>query len=155
MEEFERTLHAQLRRIHILEDQITDDTSEEILRVFAPDLRRSILLLTGTKRSVVNWALMAMYDAMGRITVSKEGLRASVESALISWDHKRFITEGPGYLHKLTPSRKKEKLLLSDHLKEQKEIIKSLIICSKDFSTFLNEHVKIEDVIGLLGKKGQ
>lgn len=153
--EFERMLHVQLRRIHILMDQVTDDTSQEILKVFAPNLRRNILLLTETKMGVINWALTTMYDTMGRVTVSKEGLKASVESALITWDHQRFITEGPLYLDKLIRSRKKGKVLLSDHLDEQKKILKSLILCSTNLSEFINEHVKIQDAIGHIGKKNR
>ena len=66
-----------------------------------------------------------------------------------------YVAEGRSYLDELGRSSKKAKLLLSDHLKEQKEIIESLSLCSKDFSEFIKEHVKIQDVIGLVAKKAR
>ena len=153
VEEFKRALYAQLERIRIFMDQITDNTSEEILKIFAPDLRRNILILTQTKRSAVNWVLLAMYDIIEKTTVSKDGLKATIQSALINWDHQRFVAEGQSYLAELGRSSKGAKLLFSDHLKEQKEIIKSLSLCSKDFSEFIKEHVNIQEAIGLVAKK--
>ncbi len=155
VEEFKRALYAQLKRIRIFMDQITDNTSEEILKVFAPDLRRNILLLTQTKMSALNWVLSAMYDIIQKTTVSRDGLKATIQSALIYWDHQRFVSEGRSYLAELGRSSKKTKLLLSNHLKEQKEIIRSLSLCSKDFSDFIKDHVNIQDAIGLVAKKAR
>ena len=155
VDEFKRVLYAQLERIRIFLNQITDHTSEEILKVFAPDLRRNILLLTQKKISVVNWVLSALYDVIQRTTISRDGLKATIQSSLINWDHQRFVAEGRSYLAELGRSSKKSKLLLSDHLKEQKEIIKSLSLCSKDFSEFIKEHVKIQDAIGLIARKAR
>ena len=155
VEEFKRALYAQLVRIRIFMDQITDHTSEEILKVFAPDLRRNILLLTQRKMSAVSWVLSAMYEIIQRTTISRGVLKTTIQSALINWDHQRFVAEGESYLAELGRSSKKTNVLLSDHLKEQKEIIKSLSLCSKSFSEFIKEHVKIQDAIGLVAKKAK
>lgn len=155
VQDFKSALYAQLQRIRIFMDQITDHTSEEILKLFAPDLRRKILLLTQRKMSAVNQVLWAMYDIMEKTTVSKDGLKATIQSALLNWNHQRFVTEGRSYLSELGRGSKKANLLLSDHLKEQKEIIRCLSLCSKDFSQFIKENVKIHDAIGLVGKKAQ
>ena len=153
VEIFKRSLYAQRQRLAIFMDQITDHTSEEILKLFAPDLRRNISLLTRTKMSAINRVLLAMYDIIEKTTVSKDGLKATIQSALINWDHQRFVAEGRSYLDELGRSSKGAKLLFSDHLKEQKEIIKSLSLCSKDFSEFIKEHVNIQEAIGLVAKK--
>ncbi len=155
VEDFKAALYAQIERIRIFMNQITDHTSEEILKIFAPDLRRNVLLLTQTKMSAVNWVLSAMYDIIQRTTISKDGLKATIQSALINWDHQTFVADGRSYFAELGRSSKKAQLLLSDHLKEQKEIIKSLSLCSKDFSEFIKEHVKIQDAIGLVAKKAR
>lgn len=155
VEEFKRALRAQLTRMHIFMNQITDDTSEQILKMFAPQVRSNIVLLTRTKMGVVEWVLMSLYSIIERTTVSEQGLKATVESALITWDHQRFMAEGLPYLAELRRTRQRGKMLLSNHLKEQKEIIKSLVTCSKEFSQFLNEHIKIQDAIGLIQKKNR
>ena len=153
VEEFKRVLYAQVERIRIFMDQITDNTSEEILKIFAPDLRRNILILTRRKMSAVNWILSSMYNIIQKTTVSKDGLKATIQLSLINWDHQRFVAEGWSYLDELGRSSKRARLLLSDHLKEQKEIIKSLSLCSKDFSEFIKEHINIQEAIGLAAKK--
>jgi len=155
VEEFKRALYAQLERIRIFMDQITDNTSEEILKIFAPDLRRNILILTQRKMSAVNWVLSAIYDTIKKTTVSKDGLNATIQTALINWDHQRFVDDGRSYWAELSRSSKRAKLLLSDHLQEQKEIIKSLSLCSKDFSEFIKEHINIQEAIGLVAKKAR
>lgn len=96
-----------------------------------------------------------MYDTIQKTAVSKDGLQATIQSALINWDHQRFVAEGRSYLAELGRSSKKAKLLLSDHLEEQKEIIRSLSLCSKEFSEFIKEHVNIQDAIGIVTKKAR
>jgi hypothetical protein len=150
---FKKALYKQLERLRIFMDQITDNTSEEILKIFAPGLRRNILILTQRKMSAVNWVLSSMYDTIQKTTVSKNGLNAIIQSELIRWDHQRFVNEGQSYWVELSRSSKRAKVLLSDHLKEQKEIIKSLNLCSKDFSEFIKEHISIQETIGLVSKK--
>jgi hypothetical protein len=71
VEGFKKALHKQLERLRIFMDQITDNTSEEILKIFAPELRRNILILTQRKMSAVNWVLSSMYDTIQKTTVSK------------------------------------------------------------------------------------
>ncbi len=153
VEEFKRALYTQLERLRIFMDQITDNTSEEILKIFTPELRRNIVILTQRKMSAVNWVLSSMYDTIQKTTVSKNGLNAIIQSELISWDHQKFVDEGRSYLIELNRSSKRAKVLLSDHLKEKKEIIKSLSLCSKDFSKFIKEHINIEETIGLVSKR--
>jgi len=155
VEDFKAALYAQIERIRIFMGQITDHTSEEILKIFAPDLRRNVLVLTQTKMSAVNWVLSAILDIIQKTTISKDGLKATIQSALITWDHQRFVADGRSYFAELGRSSKKTQLLLPDHLKEQKEIIKSLSLCSKNFSEFIKEHVKIQDAIGLVAKKAR
>ncbi len=152
LEEFKSGLYTQIQRLNILIDQITDHTSGEFLKLFAPDLRRKISLLIHTKMSTVYVVLRGMYDIKEGATISKEGFTVTIQTALLNWNHQKFVAEGESYLRELGRHSKKDSLLLSDHLQAQKEVIESLTLCSKDFSEFLKEHVSIQDALGLLRK---
>jgi len=152
LEEFKSALHAQIQRLNILIDQITDHTSGEILKLFAPDLRRKISLLIHTKMSAIYIVLRGMYDIQEKTTISNKGFTATIQTALLNWNHQKFVTEGESYLRELGRHSKKASLVLSDHLQEQKEVIEGLALCSKNFSEFLKEHVAIQDAVGLLRK---
>ncbi len=153
MEDFKDSLYSQLSRIYIIMDQITDNTSEKILKLFAPDLRRNIWDLANMKMGAINLVLRAMHDGMDKTKMSEEGLKSTIQSASLNWDHKRFVSEGESYLSQLDEHNKESQHLLSDHLKEQKEIIRCLSLCSNEFSQFIEKHIKIQDAIGLVNKK--
>ena len=154
-EDFKKSLYAQRQRIRIFMDQITDHTSEEILKLFAPNLRRNVSILTQRKMSAINRVLLAMYDITEKAKISKDGLKVTIQSALLIWDHKRFVGGGESCLAELGARNKKAEYYLSDHLEEQKEIIRCLIWCSKEFSQFIKEHIKIEDAVGLVKKRAR
>jgi len=152
LEEFRSGLYAQIQRLNILIDQITDHTSGEILKLFAPDLRRKISLLIHSKMSTIYIVLRGMYDIKEKTTISKEGFTATIQTALLNWNHQKFVTGGESYLRELGRHSKKASLVLSDHLQEQKEVIEDLTVCSNDFSEFLKEHVSLPDAVGVLRK---
>lgn len=152
LEEFRKGLYAQIQRLNILIDQITDHTSGEILKLFTPDLRRKISLLIHSKMSAIYVVLRGMYDIKEKTTISKDGFTLTIQTALLNWDHQKFITGGESYLRELGRRSKKASLVLSDHLQEQKEVIEALVMCSNDFSKFLKEHVSLSDAVGVLRK---
>jgi len=152
LEEFRSGLYAQIQRLNILIDQITDHTSGEILKLFAPDLRRKISLLIHSKMSTIYIVLRGMYDIKEKTTISKEGFTETIQTALLNWNHQKFVTGGESYLRELGRHSKKASLVLSDHLQEQKEVIEDLTVCSNDFSEFLKEHVSLPDAVGVLRK---
>ncbi len=152
LEEFKSGLYAQIQRLNILIDQVTDHTSGEILKLFAPDLRRKISLLIHSKMSAIYIVLRGMYDIKEKTTISKEGFTATIQTALLNWNHQKFVTGGESYLRELGEHSKKASLVFSDHLQEQKKVIEDLTACSNDFSEFLKEHVSLPDAVGVLRK---
>ncbi len=153
LEEFRSSLYAQIQRLNILIDQITDHTSGEILKLFAPDLRRKISLLIHSKMSAIYIVLLGMYDIKEKTRISKEGFTATIQTALLNWNHQKFVTGGESYLRELGRHSKKASLVLSDHLQEQKKIIEDLTVCSNNFSKFLRDHVSLPDAVGVLKKR--
>jgi hypothetical protein len=97
--------------------------------------------------------LSAMDEAIQKTTVSKDGLKVTVNSALINWDHQRFVDDSGPYLMELFKGSKKAKVLLPDHLNEQKKVIRALTLCSKKLSAFISENVNIAEAMGLASKK--
>jgi hypothetical protein len=93
-----------------------------------------------------------MYDIKEKTTISKEGFTATIQTALLNWDHQKFVTGGESYLRELGQHSKKASLVFSDHLREQKEVIEDLTECSKTFSEFLKEHVSLPVAVGVLRK---
>jgi len=148
-ENFKELLYAQRQRISIFQEQITDNTSEEILKIFAPELRRNIIMLTQTKASLINHIILAIWDA-GKPKMSEHGLMISVHSALLDWNHERFLHDGRSYLMQLSRHGRKTKLFLAKHIEEQKQIIESLHQCSMRLSEFIKTQIKIEEVIGII-----
>ncbi|MCF8146040.1 MAG: hypothetical protein K9N21_19200 [Deltaproteobacteria bacterium] len=152
LEEFKSGLYAQIQRLNIFIDQITDRTSGEILKLFAPDLRRKISLLIQSKMSAMFIVLRGMYDIEEKATITKEGITATIQTALLNWNHVKFVAGGESYLRELGQHSKNTSLVLSDHLQEQKKVIEDLIECSNDFSKFLKEHVRLPDAVSVLRK---
>jgi hypothetical protein len=153
LEEFKSGLYAQIQRLNIFLNQVSDPTSGELLRLFAPDVRRKISLLIETKMSAVYVVLRAMYDIKEKAKLSKDGLTFTIQSALLEWDHKKFVTGGEIYLSELGRHSKKANFLVADHLQQQRRVINDLTQCSKEFSEFLKAHVSVQDAVHLLRKK--
>jgi len=152
LEEFRSGLYAQIQRLKIIIEQITDQTSGEILKLFAPDLRRNISLLIYSKMSAIYIVLQGMYDIKEKTRISKKGFTATIQTALLNWNHQKFVTGGESYLRELGRQSKKVSLVLSDHLQEQKKVIEDLTVCSNDFSKFLKLHVSLPEAVGVLRK---
>lgn len=139
-------VYRQHRRIDMLLEQMEDKDSDEVMRLFTPDIRRHIIDLIHIKRGVISNMVLAV-RAYENIQISRSRLVASLSPALLTWDHEKFLREGHSYLRSLTLSPDRKKFVISDRLKEQQAIVDSLMQCSKQLSGFIRSEIGLGDVI--------
>ena len=144
----ESLLYRQHHRINILLDQIRDPNSDEIMKLFAPDIRRNIIDLIHMKRGFIQEVLRSI-SYFNKIKISKNQLTTNIQSVLLNWNHERFISEGNSYLRSLYDNRKKSNIVISERLSDQRQIVDDLLQCSKELSGFIKKQIGIEDFFGL------
>jgi len=144
--DIENLVYHQKARIHMLVDQMHDKDSDEIMRLFAPDIRRNILDLIHIKRGIIGHMIYAL-SHWEYIEISGRELVANLKTTLLSWDHEKFLLEGSSYIDNLDSSTKMKKVVVSDHLQKQREIVNELMECSKKLSSFIKSQMNLEDVI--------
>jgi hypothetical protein len=128
-------LYSQHRRLHLLLEHLRDDTSEEILKLFAPNIRRRIIELVHLKGGVIECLLFGLerFDET-RIPI--------FVTTIYEWNHDRFIVMGHSDKH-----LKNKKVTVNEWVKEQERSVSELIDCSKELSDFIKSHMNIEDVV--------
>lgn len=139
-------VYTQHRRIHMLIDQMVEKESDEIMRLFAPDIRRNIIDLIHLKAGVIENMVLALTD-YDDIQISGSNVVASLTPELLAWDHEKFLREGRSYVSSLGLSSHREKFVISNRLQEQKAIVDSLMDCSKQLSCFIKSQIGLEGVI--------
>jgi len=144
--EIKNLVYQQHRRIHILLDQLYDNDSEEVMRLFAPDVRRNIIELIHLKNGVIS-NMFLMLRNNDDIEISGHQLLASLKPALLNWNHKKFLHEGYSYVKSLNISSVRSKIKISNHMQEQRAIVRALMECSKQLSTFIKSQISLEDII--------
>jgi len=150
--DLESLLYRQHHRIDILLIQISDPNSDELMKLFAPDIRRNIIDLIHMKRGFIQEVLRTV-SYLRNIEISKNQLIVNIQSELLNWNHEKFISEGHSYLRSLYNNREKRNIVISERLSEQKEIVDDLVQCSKGLSRFIKKHIGIEEFFGLTKRK--
>ena len=150
--DLESLLYRQHHRIHILLDQIRDPNSDEIMKLFAPDIRRNIIDLIHMKRGFIQEVLRSI-SYFNNIKISKNQLTTNIQSVLLNWNHERFTSEGNSYLRSLYDNRKKSNIVISERLSDQRQIVDDLLQCSKELSGFIKKQIGIEEFFGLTNLK--
>ena len=116
------------------------------MRLFAPDVRRNIIELIHLKCGVIG-NMVSMLQHNDNIEISGHQLLASLNPALLNWNHEKFLHEGHSYVKYLNISSVKSKVKISNHMQEQRAIVRALIECSKQLSTFIKSQISLEDII--------
>jgi hypothetical protein len=141
IETLQRLIYRQNNRIYRLIDLLSDDTSNNILKLFLPEVRRRIVDLINQKGGFIAHLVHHFED----IKLIKNQI--TIKSVLIDWNHEAFIEEGHAYLRQLERSSKRSTVPISNHIDNQKQIIDALIECSKEMSDLIKKQIKIEDVV--------
>ena len=144
----EGLLYRQYDRIYILMEQINDHGSEEIMKLFAPDIRRNIINLIHIKGGFIQ-EVIRTFSLFKNIRISKNQIIGSVEPALLDWNHDRFIIEGLSYVRTLQESYKTSDVVISERLSDQRQVVDDLVECSKRLSEFIKTQIGIEEFFGL------
>jgi len=139
-------VYRQYRRINMLLDQMRDKDSDEIMRLFAPDIRRNILELIHLKGGVISHMLNTLRNWKD-VEISGREIVTNLKSNLLTWDHEKFLLEGSSYIEKLDSSPTRKKVVVSDHLQKQRALVNDLMNCSKQLSSFIKSQMSLEDVI--------
>jgi hypothetical protein len=145
--ELKRLLYRQHQRICILLEQINDHNSGEIMKLFAPEIRRNIIGLIHIKGGFIQEFLQNK-SYFENIKISKNQLITNIHSALLDWNHDSFISEGHSYIRSLYANLKKSDIIISKRLQEQKQVVDALIECSKGLSEFIKKDIGIEEFFG-------
>ena len=146
--DLESLLYRQHNRIEILLSQISDPNSDELMKLFAPDIRRNIIDLIHIKGGFIQEVLRNI-SYFRKIEISKNQLIANIQSELLNWNHEKFISEGHSYVRSLYENGEKSNIVISERLSEQKQIVDDLVQCSKELSGFIKKHIGIEEFFGL------
>lgn len=135
-----RLLYSQRHRLHLLLYHLSDDTSEEIMKLFAPNIRRRIIDLVHIKGGAIQHLLFDLhrFDEM-QIPYTN--------TAMYKWSHDRFIEEGDTYTNQILLQAKKKEISVFERMEEQEGIVSDLAECSKELSDFIKSQMDIEDVV--------
>ncbi len=143
-----RLLYSQRHRLHLLLAHLRDDTSEEIMKLFAPNIRRRIIDLVHIKGGAIEYLIFDLHR-------SDEKRFPYINSAIYEWNHDRFIEEGSSYAAQILRRTEKRKISIFERIEEQEGIVTGLAECSKELSDFIRSQIDIEDVVLCRGRKGR
>lgn len=133
-----RQNHKIKRLLYIMSD------SDEIMKLFTPKARRAVLELIHFKGGFiieVMWRLSDFDD------LKASGNKLTLMTRQIDWNHEAFIKDSHKYYKKLKLGPKKQVTVNQDTtIKEQQKILDDLIECSKAFSNFIREQIKLNDI---------
>lgn len=138
--------YSQWRKLDLLLGHMDDPTSEELMRLFAPDTRRKIIELIFIKGGVIR-------ELVFHLRHSEETQVLYASSVMYEWNHDRFLAEGSSYTNQILRPTKKKKISIFERIEEQEGIVSQLAECSKELSDFIKSHMDIEDVIFRKGKR--
>jgi len=133
-------LYSQHCRLSLLLDHLRDDTSEEIMKLFAPNIRRRIIDLVHIKRGAIGHLIFDLHRL-------DEMQIPYTNTAMYEWSHDRFIEEGGSYADQILLQTKKKKISVFERMDEQEKIVSELAECSKKLSDFIKSQMDIEDVV--------
>ena len=134
-------LYSQRRRLRLLLDHIHDDTSEEIMKLFTPDIRRRIIDLVHIKGGAIEHLIYDL-DIFDYKTFDRLYTDPMID--VYDWDHTKFMKEGRSYIRQTT--RAKKKISIFERMPEQDKIVSDLGECSKELSDFIRSQINIEDI---------
>ena len=146
IEELERMLYSQSRRLSLLLQNLRDDTSAEIMRLFTPDIRRRIIDLIHIKGGAIEQVLF-MINRFGKIKLVKNQPVIQTYADLQDWSHDIFVKEGKPYVNQLLIMGREAKVSILGRQREQEQVVNELIECSKKLSDFIKSQIGIEDII--------
>lgn len=139
-------LYSQRHRLRLLLDHLHDDTSEEIMKLFAPNIRRRITDLVHIKGGAIEYLIFDLQK------FDKTQIPYT-DTAIYEWRHDRFIKEGNFYVDQILRQAKKKKSSVFERMDEQEKIVLELAECSKELSDFIKIQIDIEDVVLYREKK--
>jgi tRNA U34 5-carboxymethylaminomethyl modifying GTPase MnmE/TrmE len=140
-------LYKQNNKIRLLLNMLAEPESDEMMKVFAPSTRRKIIALINFKGGFISELTASLWSFDRVKLVNKQAI---VETYILNWNHDNFLKRSDSYLDHLDEDIRKRNtvsLVISDRRKEQEQTVKALIKCSKEFSSFIRSHIKIEDII--------
>lgn len=141
VETLQRLIYRQNSRIYHLIDLLHDDISDDIMKLFVPEMRRRIWDLINLKGGFIAHLVHHFED----IKLTKNQI--TMKSMLIEWNHQAFIEQGHSYVIQLERNSKSTTVPISDHKDNQRAIIDALIECSKEMSDLIKKQIKVEDVV--------
>lgn len=135
-----RLLYSQRHRLHLLVDHLHDDTSEEIMKLFAPNIRRRIIELVHIKGGAIQHLILDLCRL-------DEMQIPYANTVMYEWNHDRFVAEGDSYTDQILLRTKNKKISVFEMMEKQERIVSELAECSKELSDFIKSQMDIEDVV--------
>ena len=145
---FTQLVYAQRRAIATIAEQLCDENLKDIMGLFTPETRRSIGELVHMKGGVIDELL----DCLLKYTEAKERgqqLTVEVNTAVLTWNHDRFVAEGHSYTRFVFRARADTNISLLQRLEEQQPVLRELVQCSNRLSEFISKHFDLDTVIGI------
>jgi hypothetical protein len=131
---------SQQSNIILIVKHLSDYTSDDILKLFAPSTRRRIFELIHIKGGVIQ-------ELLRDLQLSDEEDVLYADSVMYEWDFDRFIDNGFSYARAIVRHQNSEKISIFERLPEQRDIVAQLAACSQELSDFIRGQMNIEDVV--------
>jgi hypothetical protein len=145
-------IYRQHHLIHVILDHMNDSNMEEIMKLFAPNIRRNILELVHIKMGFIEEVLRSISNHKNYKILNNK-MTITIQPELLDWNHEKFINNGHQYLRSFDKNDKKSDIVISEHLPEQRKVVDALVQCSMELSVFINEQIGLEEFFGIKDTK--
>lgn len=146
LQTLETMLFLQVRNLRRLLDFVRDDTSEKIMKMFTPKMRRNIIDLIHFKGGIIESVLYILSDYNKEyFQLKKNELIINTNPILLNWNHGKFITDSIEYTRQIE-EMKTIQMVFSERYEEHEQIVRELAACSNELSDFIKSNISLADV---------